>query len=94
MVLGCWWGCCVERSAELVVAVLGVVKAGGAYVPLDPDIRRSGWRSWWMDGGWVAVVCDPGGVGGVGGWPAGALVVVDRCRPGDRLAGDDALRRG
>ena len=27
----------MERSLELVVAILGVLKAGGAYVPLDPD---------------------------------------------------------
>ncbi|HLL46364.1 MAG TPA: amino acid adenylation domain-containing protein, partial [Longimicrobiaceae bacterium] len=30
-------GLCVERSIEMVVAVLGVLKAGGAYVPLDPE---------------------------------------------------------
>jgi len=29
-------GICVERSIEMVVALLGVLKAGGAYVPLDP----------------------------------------------------------
>jgi amino acid adenylation domain-containing protein len=30
-------GVMMERSLELVVALLGILKAGGAYVPLDPD---------------------------------------------------------
>jgi len=30
-------GICMERSPEMVEALLGVLKAGGAYVPLDPE---------------------------------------------------------
>ncbi|WP_395375878.1 non-ribosomal peptide synthase/polyketide synthase [Marinicella sp. W31] len=29
-------GLCIERSVEMIIAVLGILKAGGAYVPLDP----------------------------------------------------------
>ena len=34
-------GLCVERSQEMVIAVLGILKAGGAYVPLDPSYPAS-----------------------------------------------------
>jgi amino acid adenylation domain-containing protein len=34
-------GILIERSVEMVVAVLGVLKAGGAYVPLDPSYPQA-----------------------------------------------------
>nr|QEO74515.1 AMP-dependent synthetase and ligase [uncultured bacterium] len=33
-------GVLMERSIEMVVALLGILKAGGAYLPLDPDYPR------------------------------------------------------
>src|SRR5438309_7599847 len=30
-------GLCLERSLEIVVALIGILKAGGAYLPLDPS---------------------------------------------------------
>ncbi len=32
---------CVERSAEMIVALLGVLKAGGVCVPIDPDFPKT-----------------------------------------------------
>ena len=33
-------GICMERSLEMVIALLGILKAGGAYVPLDPGYPK------------------------------------------------------
>lgn len=33
-------GIMVERSIDIVVAILGVLKAGGAYLPIDPDFPQ------------------------------------------------------
>ena len=33
-------GICLERSIEMVIALMAVLKAGGAYVPLDPEYPR------------------------------------------------------
>ncbi|MEO6054136.1 MAG: AMP-binding protein, partial [Chthoniobacterales bacterium] len=34
-------GIAIDRSADLIVAILAVVKAGGAYVPLDPNYPKA-----------------------------------------------------
>ncbi len=39
-------GVCVERSAAMIVAVLGILKSGAAYVPLDPAFPAA--RIEWM----------------------------------------------
>jgi len=33
-------GVCMERSSEMVVALIGVLKAGGAYAPIDPSYPK------------------------------------------------------
>jgi amino acid adenylation domain-containing protein len=33
-------GLCLERSAQMIVALLGILKAGAAYLPLDPTLPR------------------------------------------------------
>ncbi|MFH8609643.1 amino acid adenylation domain-containing protein [Streptomyces sp. NPDC018029] len=52
-------GVCLERSVELVVALLGVLKAGGAYVPLDPGHPTERLRYLLADSGVRLVVADP-----------------------------------
>ncbi len=48
-------GICLERSIEMVVAILGILKAGGAYLPLDPAYPRD--RSTFMlDNARVSIV--------------------------------------
>ncbi|MFD8628019.1 amino acid adenylation domain-containing protein [Streptomyces hygroscopicus] len=53
-------GVCLERSVELVVALLGVLKAGGAYVPLDPGYPPDRLRYLLADSAVRLVVADPG----------------------------------
>jgi amino acid adenylation domain-containing protein len=33
-------GCCIDRSLELIIALVAILKAGGAYVPLDPSYPK------------------------------------------------------
>ncbi len=60
-------GLCLERSPEMVVAVLGVLKAGAAYVPLDPDYPEDRLRYMLADSGPAALVTQPSLAGRFGG---------------------------
>ncbi|HKH48506.1 MAG TPA: amino acid adenylation domain-containing protein, partial [Thermoanaerobaculia bacterium] len=49
-------GLCMERSAELIVALVGILAAGGAYVPLDPSSPQARLRLLLAESGAVALV--------------------------------------
>jgi amino acid adenylation domain-containing protein/FkbM family methyltransferase len=49
-------GLCVERTAGMVVGILGILKAGGAYVPLDPAYPEERLRYLLADTGAPVVV--------------------------------------
>ena len=44
-------GLCVERSPEMVIALLGILKAGGAYLPLDPEYPAERLNDMMLDAG-------------------------------------------
>ncbi|WP_272924103.1 amino acid adenylation domain-containing protein, partial [Streptomyces sp. SID5789] len=82
-------GVLLERSVDLVVALLGVWKAGGAYVPLDPSYpaERVGWVV--GDAGPVCVVTVSGLVGLVSGVVSVPVVCLDDPGVVVELAGVD-----
>ncbi|MET0398428.1 MAG: non-ribosomal peptide synthase/polyketide synthase, partial [Longimicrobiaceae bacterium] len=69
-------GICLERSAEMVVAILAVLRAGGAYVPLDPAYPPERLRHMLADSGAAAVLTRTELAAAVDGY-AGALVLLD-----------------
>ena len=83
-------GLCLERSAALVVAALGIVRAGCAYVAVDP--RYPDDRVRWMleDSSVGAVVADPASAARLDAGGGPAMVV---CATGGELL-DDAPATG
>ncbi|WP_433338051.1 amino acid adenylation domain-containing protein [Spirillospora sp. CA-294931] len=54
--VGVW----MERSAEVVVALLGIARAGGAYVPIDPDVPEARVNALMDAVGARVLLCQPG----------------------------------
>ncbi len=84
----------MERSAELVVTLLGVLKSGAAYLPVDPGYpaERVGWML--ADAGPVAVVADAACAAGLRAVAAVPVLVAGVAGPGRELAGAGAGRGG
>jgi amino acid adenylation domain-containing protein len=70
-------GLCVERSIELVVAMLAILKAGGAYVPLDPAYPRERLRFMLDDSGARVVLTSAVGAAALGEAEGRRLVDVE-----------------
>ncbi|MEU3491848.1 amino acid adenylation domain-containing protein [Streptomyces massasporeus] len=77
-------GVCLERGAELVVAVLAVLKAGGAYVPLDPEYPASRLHSMIEDAVPGVVLASRASAASL---PEGTAVLVDAPETVAELAG-------
>jgi len=69
-------GICLERSGEMIVAILAVLKAGGAYVPLDPAYPEDRLAFMLRDAGVMALIARPETVERLRE-PAGAVLPPD-----------------
>ncbi|MCF3125467.1 amino acid adenylation domain-containing protein, partial [Streptomyces arenae] len=85
-------GVVMERSADLLVALLGVWRAGAAYVPVDPDHPAERVALLLGDSDPVAVVCTRATREAVPKDTAARLVVLDEPDVTAAVAGQDVPR--
>jgi amino acid adenylation domain-containing protein len=76
-------GVCMERSPEMIAALLGILKAGGCYLPLDPTYPAERLRMMAEDSGVDLIITTrknaPQGWSGL----AGAAIYFEDLAPGD-----------
>ncbi len=70
-------GVCLERSVELVAALVGVIKSGGAYVPLDPSYPPERLANMAEDAELEVLLTREREIGLVGAWTRGTVVLVN-----------------
>ncbi len=71
-------GLCMQRSAGMVVGILGVLKAGGAYVPLDPDYPADRLAYMLSDSAPSVVVGQKGLESALAGWSGNTLMLDEQ----------------
>ena len=88
----CLAGIYVERSMEMVVALLAVLKAGGAYVPLDPEYPRERLTFMIQDAGMRVLLALEGHKPDIAPLSGTKLVLVDHA--GDNASAADTGNLG
>ena len=86
-------GVCLERTPDLVAALLGVLAAGHAYLPLDPSHPADRRRYMLEDAGAAALIdggADAADADGAGGWAGTCLDVAELLRDEGRVGGSGA----
>ncbi|MBF0255219.1 MAG: amino acid adenylation domain-containing protein, partial [Gammaproteobacteria bacterium] len=76
----------LDRSVELVVALLAVIKAGGAYLPLDPGLPQERQAYMLADADAAVLITHSGLLDRLPGHAGRTLLVDDRERGGRRAA--------
>ena len=71
-------GLCVERTPQMVVALLAILKAGGAYVPLDPSHPAERLALVLGDGAVQVLITEERWLGRLGGAAGPYVVCLDR----------------
>ncbi|MBQ1156597.1 amino acid adenylation domain-containing protein [Streptomyces sp. A73] len=80
-------GVVMERSVDVVVALLGVMKAGGGYVPVDPAYPAERVAFMLEDSRPAAVLTDRASAGVLPESIGGPVLVLDDAATADELAG-------
>ncbi|MCB1053929.1 MAG: AMP-binding protein, partial [Acidobacteria bacterium] len=81
-------GVCLERGAELVLALLAVLEAGAAYLPLDPDYPEERLRFMAADSGIRRVIATSSSASLWAGQPRLGVLLVDRAELPEAGAGE------
>ncbi len=76
-------GLCLERTPELVAAIVGILQAGAAYVPLDPAYPQERLELMLADSGAELLVTEPA-LAGRFAFFEGSMVLIDRTDRSDR----------
>jgi amino acid adenylation domain-containing protein/non-ribosomal peptide synthase protein (TIGR01720 family) len=83
-------GICLEKSLEMIIAVLGVLKAGGGYVPLDPAYPQERLAFMFEDARMPVLLTDRAIAGALPAF-SGEVVCLDDGWPGKEREDDGDL---